>query len=145
MVLSTKCKHVMPFMQRFFEGLDSAASDPRRQMITRPEMIPKLDRKWSQRKMRNGVKFGFLDFYLDLALILWLNKTSHTRQHHTEITQSHTFAVQQDFAWNWFLHLSIKDAVTWHFSPISVYISKNIPREFDLSLIILVQFSPRAQ
>ena len=62
--------------------------------------------------------------------------------------QNHFFSrtdKQQDFAWNWFLHVSINDAVTWHFSLISLCISRNTPWEFDLSwLIILIQFSPRA-
>jgi len=51
----------------------SAANDPRPQMITRPEMIPKLDRKWSPtwtandplRKKANGMDFGFLDLFLN--------------------------------------------------------------------------------
>ena len=51
--------------------LYSAANDPRPQMIPRPEMMPKLDRKWSpkwtandpRRKTRNGMHFGFLDFF----------------------------------------------------------------------------------
>ena len=63
--------------------------------------------------------------------------------------QNHTFSrtdKQQDFAWNWFLHVSIKDVVTWHFSLMSLCISRNIRREFDLSwLIILIQFSPRTE
>ena len=44
----------------------------------------------------------------------------------------------------WFLHFSIKDAVTWHFILISDWIRKNVPREFDSPLIILIKFSPRA-
>ena len=33
------------------------ASDPE------PKVIPNVDRKWSRRKTRNGMEFGFLDFF----------------------------------------------------------------------------------
>ena len=28
-----------------------------------PKVIPHVDRKWSRRKTRNGIEFGFLDFF----------------------------------------------------------------------------------
>ena len=31
-----------------------------------PKMIPDVDRKWSRRKTRNGMEFGFLDFFIIL-------------------------------------------------------------------------------
>ena len=34
-----------------------AANDPE------PKMIPDVDQKWSRRKTRNGMEFGFLDFF----------------------------------------------------------------------------------
>ena len=59
----------------------SAANDPRPQMIPIPEMIPKLDRKWSRtandpsdprRKVRNDMEFGFLDFSIFYFIFLFI-------------------------------------------------------------------------
>ena len=57
-------------------SLYNAANDPWPQMIPRPEMISKLERKWSRTKNdprcgpqmippenENGMEFGFLDFF----------------------------------------------------------------------------------
>ena len=34
-----------------------------------PQMIPDVDRKWSRRKTRNGMEFGFPDFFLIFVFI----------------------------------------------------------------------------
>ena len=37
-----------------------------------PQMIPDEDRKWSRRKIRNGMEFGFLDFVIFLFYFIFI-------------------------------------------------------------------------
>ena len=37
-----------------------------------PKVIPDVDRKWSRRKTRNGIEFGFLDFFMFYFTFIYL-------------------------------------------------------------------------
>ena len=36
-------------------------------------MIPDVDRKWSRRKGKNGLEFGYLDFFLCVYVFIFIN------------------------------------------------------------------------
>ena len=38
-----------------------------------PQMIPDVDRKWSRRKGKNGLEFGYLDFFKFLYVFIFIN------------------------------------------------------------------------